>query len=381
MGSEWAYFDYTAATPPDAAVLSAYLHDLQTAFANTGAVYAPALAERACLEDARARFAALIGADAAEIVFTSGATEADNLAIKGAVDYHGAKLPRVITVQTEHKAVLDTVGILAKRGVATVFLPVDRSGVLELQALEEALQTPATLVSVMAVNNETGVMQPLRDIADIVHAAGAKLHIDAAQALGKIAVDVRSWDADAVSFSGHKAYAPKGVGALYLRRMPKMRIQAQLHGGGQERGRRSGTLPAALIRAFVLAAEIAVRELPVRAAAVRRLADALIQGLPDTMQLNTGLEFCSAVPHILSIRTGRPAAHMLRQADAAKIALSAGSACQSGAAEGSHVLMAMGLGEAAAQSLRISLSHLTTAAELGRLQEFLHGESRHDSFN
>lgn len=380
-GVDWAYFDYSATTPPDKAVLEVYFRALTQDFANSSATYAPALTQRAALEHARSQFASLIGAEAAEIVFTSGATEANNLAIKGAVDYHGAKQPRVITVQTEHKAVLDTVGILAKRGVVTEFLPVQRNGLLDLTVLEKTLQTPATLVSVMAVNNETGVIQPIRAIADIVHRHHSKLHVDAAQALGKIPVNVCEWDADAVSFSGHKIYAPKGIGALYLRRLPKMRIQAQLHGGGQERGRRSGTSPVALIQAFVHAAERAVDTLPENTAMIATYAQQLIANLPSGMVANLDLENTPHVPHILSIDTGKPVSVVLRKANEACIALSAGSACQAGSDEGSHVLNAMGLSQAANRSIRISLSALTTPHEIARLQEFLQGESRYDSLN
>ncbi|SUO95517.1 cysteine desulfurase family protein [Suttonella ornithocola] len=371
MSSAWAYFDYTATTPIAPEVLSVYTQALQADWYNSGATYEPALAVRKQIETARAKLAEQLGIQASEMVFTSGATEANNLAIKGAVEYHGAKLPRVITVQTEHKAVLDTVGVLAKRGVPTEFLPVKSTGLLDLSALEAALQARTTLVSVMAVNNETGVIQPIREIADLVHRYGAKLHVDAAQALGKIPISIKDWDADAVSFSGHKVYAPKGIGALYVRRLPKMRLQAQLHGGGQERGRRSGTLPAALIMAFSSATQQAIDKLSHRRALVQQLARALVQNLPTTMQLNTTLENTRQTPHILSIHTHLPVSEVLRVANAAKIALSAGSACQSSDTEGSHVLSAMGKIEASTQSIRVSLSHLTTMDELERLIGFL----------
>lgn len=375
-GTDWAYFDYTATTPPDMVVLEAYFQALQQEFANSSATYAPALAQRQVLENARTQFAQLIGAKPSEIVFTSGATESNNLAIKGAVDYHGVKKPRVITIQTEHKAVLDTVGILAKRGIATAFLPVQRNGLLDLNTLENALKTPATLVSVMAVNNETGVIQPIRAIADIVHQHHSKLHVDGAQALGKIPINVDDWQADAISFSGHKIYAPKGIGALYLRRLPKMRIQAQHHGGGQERGRRSGTTPIALIQAFVLATERIISQHPQNTAYIAQLAQQLIQNLPSGMTSNINLENTPHTPHILSIDTGKPVSVILRHANDAHIALSAGSACQAGSDEGSHVLNAMGLTEVANRSIRISLSSLTTPQEMNQLQEFLIGESK-----
>ena len=371
MTADWAYFDYAATAPCEPQVAAQLAADLSApwAFANPGATYQAALASRRRLEDARGALAAVIGADAREIVYTSGATEADNLALKGALGYHGVKQPHLITVQTEHKAVLDPAGALAKVGAKVSVLPVGRDGLLDLDALDEALTAAPTLVSVMAVNNETGVVQPIADIAARVHRAGARLHVDAAQALGKLPIDVRAWDADMLSLSGHKIGAPVGIGALYVRRLPKMRLQAQQHGGGQERGRRSGTSPVALIRAFALAADIAAGERTARWAQVETLRAALLANLPAPMHANLPEE-TPHVPHIVNLFTGLPAADVLRTADAAGLALAAGSAC-SAADEGSHVLKAMGLGEAAAQSVRISLSHLTTEAELARLTAFL----------
>ena len=371
MTADWAYFDYAATAPCEPQVAAQLAADLSAswAFTNPGATYQPALESRRRLEDARAQLAAAIGADPREIVFTSGATEADNLALKGALGYHGVKQPHLITVQTEHKAVLDPAGALAKVGAKVSVLPVGRDGLLDLDALDEALTAAPTLVSVMAVNNETGVVQPIAAIAARVHRAGARLHVDAAQALGKLAIDVRAWDVDMLSLSGHKIGAPVGIGALYVRRLPKMRLQAQQHGGGQERGRRSGTSPVALIRAFALAADIATGERTARWAQVETLRAALLANLPAPMHANLPEE-TPHVPHIVNLFTGLPAADVLRTADAAGLALAAGSAC-SAADEGSHVLKAMGLGEAAAQSVRISLSHLTTEAELARLTAFL----------
>ena len=372
MTADYAYFDYAATAPCEPQVAAQLAADLTApwAFANAGATYQPALESRRRLEDARAQLAAAIGADPREIVFTSGATEADNLALKGALGYHGVKQPHLITVQTEHKAVLDPAAILAKAGAKVTVLPVGRDGLLDLAALDEALASAPTLVSVMAVNNETGVIQPIADIAARVHRAGARLHVDAAQALGKLAIDVRAWDVDMLSLSGHKIGAPVGIGALYVRRLPKMRLQAQQHGGGQERGRRSGTSPVALARALALAADIASNAREARWQQVAALRATLRAALPPTMRANLA-EATPQVPHIVSLFTGRPAADVLRAADAAGLALAAGSAC-SASDEGSHVLKAMGLGEAAAQSLRISLSHLTTEAELARLSAFLH---------
>lgn len=358
------YLDYSATTPPDERVLKVYFESLRNNFTNPNATYDGALNQRISLENARKRFAQQIGADEREIIFTSGATEANNLAIKGAVSHHEAKNPRIITLQTEHKAVLDPVGILAKNGVKTEFLPVQSSGLLDLDLLEQALQTPTTLVSVMAVNNETGVMQNLPEIAKLAHQYGAKFHIDASQALGKIPVNVRHWDADAVSFSGHKVYAPVGIGALFVRRLPKMRLNAQQHGGGQERGLRSGTVPVGLISAFAEALFLAHSEYDERIKKISALNQYFIENLPEKIRRNI-IE--NKVPHLENIAIPVAIGEALERANEAGLALSAGSACQSGGSA-SHVLTAMGI---TAPSLRISLSHLTTEADIEALLNFL----------
>lgn len=374
--ARWAYFDYAAATPPDPRVVERYAAAMLKDFANSGASHGPGRRVHEKVEAARARFADCIGAAAAEVVFTSGATEADNLALKGAVGHHLVKNPRIVTVQTEHKAVLDPLGALAAAGIAVEVLPVLESGLLDLERLGAALEQPATLVSVMAVNNETGVCQNLTEIAALTHAAGARLHVDAAQALGKLLVDVRAWDADMVSFSGHKVYAPQGIGALYLRRLPKMRVQAQIQGGGQQGGRRSGTLPAALVMAFADAVARANADHEERRRQVEEHARRLLAGLPQEMCSNVALETVAHVPHILSIDTREDARDLLAAASAARLALAAGSTCRSDAAQGSHVLEAMGLDRQARQSLRVSLSHLTRDWEMARLLKFLHGRKR-----
>ena len=372
----WAYFDYAASTPPDPRVVTAYAAAMREHFAHGDSLHGPGQGVREKVEAARARFADCIGAEASEVVFTSGATEADNLALKGALTHPNAKNPRVVTVQTEHKAVLDPLAALAACGVTVEVLPVLESGQLDLERLAAALAKPTTLVSVMAVNNETGICQKLAEIAAIVHVAGAKLHVDAAQALGKLAVDVRAWDADMVSFSGHKVYAPQGIGALYVRRLPKMRLQAQIQGGGQQGGRRSGTLPAALILAFVDAVERAYTAYEGRRERVEERARQLLVALPRGMRANVTLETVEHVPHILSIDTQEDAGDILIAANAARLALSAGAACRSEAAEGSHVLAAMGLKRQARQSVRISFAHLTEDWEMARLLDFLHGRKR-----
>lgn len=373
--NNWIYFDYAATTPCDEQVIAQYYRELSEGwgFANTGGTYAPALTNRDKLAQAREQLAAVIGADPREIVFTSGATEADNLALKGALTHHTVKNPRLLTVQTEHKAILDSAAALAKNGVSVEVLPVERNGLLNLAILEEALKTPTTLVSVMAVNNETGVIQPIEEIAACVRRAGAKFHVDAAQAVGKIPVNAKQWDADMISLSGHKIYAPKGIGALYVRRLPKMRLEAQMHGGGQERGNRSGTSPVALIRAFTLAAEIAETKRTERYARVQMLRNDLWQSLNTTISNNVP-EGTAQVPHIQNLTLGIPSAAILTAANEVGLALSAGSACLSGG-EGSHVLQAMGLAAVAEKSIRVSLSHLTTKEELAKLIAFLNEQN------
>lgn len=368
--STWAYFDYAATTPIHPQVATQFYEDIQqgAVFANTGSSHDLGLFNRQRLETARAQLAQVLGADSREIVFTSGATESNNLALKGALGHHQVKNPRVVTLQSEHKAVLDTVGILAKQGVDCVCLPVQADGRVDLTLLEEALQTPTTLLSVMAVNNETGVVQPIAEIAELVQRYGAKLHVDAAQAVGKFAIDVEEWQADMVSLTAHKIYGLPGIGALFVRRLPKMRLQAQQHGGGQERGRRSGTMPLALIRAFALAAELGADKLDANRARVEALYQRLETGLPAQMTRNgAGV----AVPHIVNIDTKMMAAEVLQRANAEQIAISSGSACSADKDTGSHVLQAMGLSEAATRSIRVSLSHLTTTDEVDKLVRFL----------
>lgn len=374
--TRWAYFDYAASTPPDPWVVERYTAAMQTYFANSGSSHGAGRLVNEQVEAARARFAACIGADAAEVVFTSGATEANNLALKGALGHHLVKNPRIVTVQTEHKAVLDPLVTLASAGVAVEVLPVLASGQLDLERLKAALRKRTTLVSVMAINNETGICQNLAEIAALTHAAGAKLHVDAAQALGKMPVDIRVWNADMVSFSGHKVYAPQGIGALYLRRLPKMRINAQIQGGGQQRGKRSGTVPAALVIAFADAVSGANDAYETRGKRVQECARYLLSELPEKMHANVALETVAHVPHILSIDTRENLQPLLLAADKMQLALAAGSSCRSGATEGSHVLAAMGLDRAARQSLRISFSHLTRDWEMARLLEFLHGRKQ-----
>lgn len=369
---EWGYFDYAATTPVHPLVAEQVFLDMTSGalLGNANASHGLGLQARVALQSAREQLATLLEADARELVFTSGATEANNLALKGAFAHSERRNGHLLTLQSEHKSVLDCAGILAKNGVRVSVLPVLENGQVDLAALEAVLSNErVSLVSVMAVNNETGVVAPVEEVVALAHRYGAKVHVDAAQALGKVAVSMARWQADLVSFSGHKVYAPQGIGMLYVRRLPKMRLQALLHGGGQERGLRSGTSPVMLVRALELAVRLAVEALGENQARVGVLYQTLVAGLPQSMAVNVGE---NVVENIVSVNTGRSASEVLARASEVGLALSAGSACQAASSEGSHVLRAMGLDVAAHQSVRVSLSHLTREDELARLLNFLH---------
>src|SRR5579875_2142697 len=279
------YLDNQATTPTDPRVLAAMLPWFTESFGNPhSAEHALGRAAEAAVERARGQVAALIGADPREIVFTSGATESNNLAIKGAARFAarfgaGPLRRRIVTVATEHKCVLQSVADLAEEGFAPVFLPVRPDGLLDPEHLRDALAEPTLLVSVMAVNNETGVIQDLGSLSAIAHAAGALFHTDAAQAVGKIPLDVRAQGVDLLSLSGHKVYGPKGVGALYVRRRPRVRLAPRFSGGGQERGLRSGTLPAPLIVGLGEACRIAQAEMADEAGRIAGLRERLLRAL------------------------------------------------------------------------------------------------------
>lgn len=360
------YFDYAASTPIDPRVL-AVLNEAFQDYANPGATHAAALKQRQALQQARETMAEALHADPREFIFTSGATEANNLALKGALLHRDIGTPHLMTVATEHKAVLDVAAWLGTQGCRVTILPVEQDGRLNLEAVAEALQQQRpSVLSVMAVNNETGVLQDIPALADLAHHYGAKLHVDAAQALGKITVDLSAWNADAVSFSAHKIHAPVGIGALYVRRLPKMRLQAQQHGGGQERGLRSGTSPVALIRAFAYAVTLAVAELPQRLTHVLTLNQSFCKHLPPQCRRNVSHH---KIPHLENLALPCLASEALAAAADWDLALSAGSACQS-SQSASYVLQAMQI-EAPDRALRCSFSHLTRAEEVQVLIEFL----------
>lgn len=364
------YLDNQATTPCDPRVVDAMLPWFTDQPGNPHSIeHAAGRAAEAAVEVARAEVAALIGAEAREIVFTSGATEANNLAIKGAARFaatHGdPHRRRVVTVATEHKCVLESVADLVGEGFEPIILPVDRAGRLDRAALEAALATPTLLVSVMAANNETGVLQDIAGLAAMARASGALFHTDAAQAAGKIAVDVAAWGVDLLSVSGHKLYGPKGIGALYIRRRPRVRLLPLLSGGGQERGLRSGTLPTPLVVGLGTACRLAAAEIFRDADAARelrnRVFNALLAALPE-IRLNG--DATARLPGNLNLTFPAASAdHLMRACP--ELCVSTGSACSSAAIEPSYVLRAMGLtASEAARTLRIGIGRFNSAADV-----------------
>jgi cysteine desulfurase len=366
------YLDNHATTPVDPRVLAAMRPWWEENFANPASVeHAFGRAAEEAVEAARAHVAALVGADTREIILTSGATEANNLAVKGAARFaasQGDPRRRIVTVATEHKCVLESARGLADEGFEPVILPVRPDGMLDPEALRSALGVPTLLVSVMAVNNEIGVVQDLAALSAITHAAGALFHSDAAQAAGRVPLDVAAMGLDLVSLSAHKLYGPKGIGALYVRRRPRVRLAPLLSGGGQERGLRSGTLAAPLVVGFGEAARIARLEMALdegRVAGQRdRFLAALAARIPG-LRLNGNT--ARRVPGNLNLTfPGGVDAQALMEA-APGVCVSTGSACSSASIEPSYVLRALGLPEAEARAtLRIGIGRFTSPADVDR---------------
>lgn len=351
------YVDYAATTPMMQEVLEAMLPYQRQFFGNPSSVYGAGREAKKGLEQAREKVADAIGAQPSEIIFTAGGTEADNLALKGSVARLDGRRRHIITASTEHHAVLHAAEWLEKQGYRVTFLPVDRDGLLDLQALEAALSPETVLVSVMLANNEVGTVQPLSEIREIVRAKSrALIHTDAVQALGKIKVDVDELGVDMAAFSAHKLGGPKGVGALYVRK--KTALEPLAHGGGQERGMRSGTPNVAGIVGFGEAAQISVKELDYqtdRLGALRdRLQASILERIP---QVQVNAPGAPRVPGTVSVCiTGVEGESLLLMLDSKGVAASSGSACASGSLEPSHVLLAMGIPpEQAHGSLRLSL--------------------------
>ena len=366
------YLDNQSSTRLDPRVLEAMLPYFTEQFGNphsTSHAYGRIAAE--AIEHARGEVAALIHADPRELIFTSGATEANNLAIKGAAHFArlypqgGTPRDHIVTLTTEHKCVLESCAQLEREGFRVTYLPVEPNGLVSLDTLAAALSERTLLISVMAAHNEIGVIQPLAEIGALCRSKGVLFHSDAAQAFGKIALDVDGMQIDLLSISGHKVYGPKGVGVLYVRRRPRVRLLPLIDGGGQERGLRSGTLPTPLCVGIGRAAAIAAAEMTDEAARLRGLHDRLQTGLARRVRgfrlngdaerrLPGNLNFCFP---------GIPAMKLIEACP--RIAISTGSACTSASVEPSYVLRALGLSEADANSgIRVGLGRFTTPAEV-----------------
>ncbi len=363
------YLDNQATTRCDPRVVAAMLPLFSEQYGNPHSVeHIMGTAAETTVETARAQVATLIGAEPREIVFTSGATESNNIAIKGAARYAtrtGDPRRRIITVATEHKCVLESVADLTAEGFEPVFLPVQPDGLVDPDVLRDALSTPTLLVSIMTVNNETGVIQDIPALAAVTKEAGALFHTDAAQAVGKVPLDVTASRIDLLSVSGHKLYGPKGVGALYVRRRPRVRLTPLFSGGGQERGLRSGSLPAPLIVGFGEACRLAAVEMEAEAARIGGLRDRLLARLSQAIPgLRLNGSAAARIPGNLNLTFPIAEAAEL-MARIPMLCVSTGSACSSAEVEPSYVLRALGLSDAAAaRSLRIGIGRFTSPADI-----------------
>lgn len=362
------YMDYHATTPIDPRVLEAMMPSLTTEFGNAASRQHPAgLNAEKLAEKGRAQVAGLINADPAEIIFTSGATESDNLAIKGVAESCREKGRHIITQVTEHKAVLDTCRDLEQKGFRITYLPVDRTGRIRPGELEKAIDGETILISIMVANNEIGTLQPVDQIGEIARRRGVFFHADAAQAAGKIPVDVQKSRIDLLSLTAHKLYGPKGVGALYVRRSnPYVKMTPLIHGGGHERGLRSGTLNVPGIVGFGKACELAQAEMPGESERMRRLRDRLYDGIQNDLKgVHLNGHPSERLPHNLNVSFEGVEGHALLSSLTRGIAVSSGSACASANAEPSYVLKALGMQELLIHaSVRFGLGRFNTEEEV-----------------
>jgi cysteine desulfurase len=367
------YLDYSATTPIDPRVVEAMMPYLTEKFGNPASrSHQYGWDAEAAVENARNEVAALVNADPKEIVWTSGATEANNLAIKGAANFYQGKGKHLITLKTEHKAVLDTMRELERQGFEVTYLDVLPNGLVDMAALEAALRPDTILVSIMAVNNEIGVVQPIAEIGELLRSKGILFHVDAAQATGKIDIDLSKLKVDLMSFSAHKTYGPKGIGALYVRRKPRVRLEAQMHGGGHERGMRSGTLPTFMIVGMGEAFRLARLEMHEENKRITALRDRLLKGFSDMPEIYVNGDLAHRVPHNLNVSFAYVEGESLIMA-VRDIAVSSGSACTSASLEPSYVLRALGLtDELAHSSIRFSIGRFTTEEEIDYTVDLLH---------
>ena len=359
------YLDYAATTPVDKRVAEKMIPYLTETFGNPASnSHAFGWTAEEAVEKARADIAALINADPKEIVFTSGATESDNLAIKGAANFYKTKGKHLITVKTEHKAVLDTMRELERQGFEVTYLGVQENGLIDLEELKAAIRNDTILISVMWVNNEIGVVQDIPAIGEICRERKIIFHVDAAQACGKVPVDVEAAKIDLLSMSGHKVYGPKGIGALYVRRKPRVRLEAQMHGGGHERGFRSGTLPTHQIVGMGEAFRIAKEELAQDTAHYLKLRDIFLKGIEGIEEVYINGDLEHRAPNNLNVSFNFVEGESLIMA-VKELAVSSGSACTSASLEPSYVLRALGRNdELAHSSLRITFGRMTTEEEV-----------------
>jgi cysteine desulfurase len=359
------YLDYSATTPTDPRVAEKMIPFLTEHFGNPASRSHPFgwTAEKA-VENAREEVAKLVNADPREIVWTSGATESNNLAIKGAANFYSGKGKHIVTIQTEHKAVLDAVRELERVGFDATYLAPEPNGLVDIEKFRAALRPDTVLASVMLVNNEIGVIQDIEALGNICREQGIIFHVDAAQATGKVHIDLEKLPVDLMSFSAHKTYGPKGIGALYVRRKPRVRLEAQMHGGGHERGLRSGTLATHQIVGMGEAFRIAREEMDLENARIRRLRDRLLTGLQEIDEVYINGDMKQRVPHNLNISFNFVEGESLIMA-VKDIAVSSGSACTSASLEPSYVLRALGRSdELAHSSIRFSIGRFTTEEEI-----------------
>lgn len=365
MNKEIIYLDNNATTPIDPRVLDAMMPFLTFNFANAASTHQFGLGTFEAVKKARKQVAGLLGAESNEIIFTSGATESINLAIKGVAEGYAEKGKHIVTVSTEHSAVLDTCKYLETKGYEVTYLPVHPDGLLDLEILKSSIRADTVLVSVMHVNNETGVIQPIQEISGIAHKVGALFMTDATQSVGKIPVDVDDLGVDLLTFSGHKIYGPKGIGALYIRQEKnRVKIPALLHGGGHERGMRSGTLNVPGIVALGIACEFAGLEMEENEKRIREMRDFLEKELINDVDVFLNGNFFKRIYNTSNIRVlGLDASVLIGRLK--NIAMANGSACTSALIEPSHVLLSMGLQEDEAFSaLRISIGKFNTEKEI-----------------
>ena len=359
------YMDYSSTNPCDERVVDAMVPWLRQHFGNPASrSHAWGWEAEAAVEKAREQVAALINADSREIVWTSGATESNNLAIKGAAGFYKTKGKHIITVKTEHKAVLDTCRELERQGFEVSYLDVQADGMLDLEVFKAAIRPDTILASVMFVNNEIGVIQDITAIGKLCREKGIIFHVDAAQATGRVDIDMTQLPVDLMSLTAHKTYGPKGIGALYVCRKPRVRIEAQMHGGGHERGMRSGTLPTHQVVGMGEAYRIAKEEMHAENARIQALHDRMLNGLKDVEQVFINGNVEKRVPHNLNMSFNYVEGESLIMGIKG-LAVSSGSACTSASLEPSYVLRALGRSdELAHSSLRMTIGRYTTEAEI-----------------